>query len=66
MDETGLPLDPKPLETVQLKGTKNALSCTSGGKSQITAVGCVNAAGQAIPPMIIWDRKNNGSSTGSW
>ena len=49
MDETGLPSDPKPLKTVQLKGTKNALACTSGGKSQITAVGCVNAAGQAIP-----------------
>lgn len=57
MDETGLPLDPKPLKTVQLKGTKNALAYTSGGKSQITAVGCVNAAGQAIPPMVIWDRK---------
>ena len=53
MDETGFPLDPKPLKTVQPKGTKNALFCTSGGKAQITAVGCVNAAGQAIPPMVI-------------
>lgn len=57
MDETGLPLDPKPPKTVHRKGTRNAVACTSGGKSQITAVGCVNAAGQAIPPMVIWDRK---------
>ena len=57
MDETGLPLDPKPPKTVHLKGVRNAIACTSGGKSQITAVGCVNAAGQALPPMIIWDRK---------
>ena len=57
MDETGFPLDHKPLKTVQPKGTKNVLFCTSGGKAQITAVGCVNAAGQAIPPMVIWDRK---------
>ena len=57
MDETGLPLDPKPPRTVHLKGSKRALACTSGGKSQITAVGCVNAAGQAMPPMVIWDRK---------
>ena len=45
------------MKTVQLKGTKNALACTGGDKSQITAVGCVNAAGQAIPPMVVWDRK---------
>ena len=57
MDETGLPLDPKPPKTVHLKGAKNAVACTSGGKSQITSVGCVNAAGQALPLMVIWDRK---------
>ena len=58
MDETGLPLDPKPPKTVHVKGTKKAIASTSGDKSQITAVGCVNAVGQAIPPMVIWDRKS--------
>ena len=38
MNETGLPLDPKPPKTV---GTKKAIASTSGDKSQITAVGCV-------------------------
>ena len=57
MDESGFPLDPKPPKTIHQKGTRKALVCTSGGKAQITAVGCVNAAGQAIPPFVVWDRK---------
>ena len=57
MDETGMPLSPAPLKGVCKKGTKTPNSITSGDKSQITVVGCVNAAGHCIPPMIIWDRK---------
>ena len=30
----------------------------AGKKGQITIVGCVNASGQAIPPMVIFDAKN--------
>ena len=37
-------------------GSKNPVA-SSGDKSQITCVGCVSAAGQYLPPMIIWDRK---------
>ena len=58
MDETGMPLDMKPLKTVHSVGEKNPYTLSSGNKSQITVVGCVNAGGQYLPPMVIWDRKN--------
>lgn len=57
MDETGLPLDPNPPKVVCAVGEKNPSSIRAGNKSQITAVGCVSAAGYCIPPMIIYDRK---------
>ena len=57
MDETGLPLDPKPLKIVSWKGHKNPSQVSSGLKSQITVVGCVSAGGQCLPPMVIWNRK---------
>ena len=38
-------------------GLKNPVSTDSGNKSQITIVGCVNAAGYCIPPMVIYGRK---------
>lgn len=57
MDETGFPLDPKPLKTIHVRGDKNPSSVSSGSKVQATVVACVSAAGQAIPPMIIWARK---------
>ena len=57
MDETGFPLDPRPLKTIHEKGEKNPISLTSGSKSQVTVVACVSASGQTIPPLIIWKRK---------
>ena len=57
MDETGLALDPKSMKTIQVKGCKNPQNVTSGTKQQITIVGCVRADGQALPPMVIWNRK---------
>ena len=58
MDETGMPLDPKPLKIVTWKGHKNPSQVSSGVKTQITVVGCVSAGGQCLPPMVIWDRKS--------
>lgn len=58
MDETGMPLDPKPLKVVTQRGHKNPAQVSGGSKSQITVVGCVSAGGQSLPPMVIWDRKN--------
>ena len=57
MDETGLSLDPVGPKVVSRKGTKHPVSTTTGNKSQITVVSCVNAAGYVIPPMVIFDRK---------
>ena len=57
MDETGMPLDPKAHKTIHPCGKKDAHCTSSGTKVQITVVGCVNAAGQSLPPMIILDRK---------
>ena len=58
MDETGMPLDPKPLKVVTEKGHINVSQVSGGAKMQITVVGCVSAVGQCLPPMVIWDQKN--------
>lgn len=57
MDESGFPLDPKSLKTIHVRGDHNPYTISSGNKTQITVVGCVSAAGQCLPPMVIWDRK---------
>ena len=43
MDETGFPLDPKPLKTIHVVGDKNPLSLSSGSKAQVTVAACVSA-----------------------
>ena len=57
MDESGVPLNPRPPKVVTSKGrvTKKVRYHTSGRKGQITVVECANASGQVIPPMIIYD-----------
>ena len=42
---------------VTLKGQKKVKCRTSGDKSQITVVSCINAVGQAIPPFVIFKAK---------
>lgn len=58
MDESGMPLDPKSMKTIHVRGDPNPVTTTSGNKAQITVVACVSASGNYIPPMIIWDRKS--------
>ena len=57
MDETGVPLDPRPPKVIAAKGQKKVRYRSSGNKSQITVVGCGSATGQAIPPFIIFAAK---------
>ena len=57
VDETGMSLDQKPPKVVVKKGQKKVRYRTSGNKSQITVIGCVSAAGQALPPFIIFEGK---------
>ena len=57
IDETGMPLDAHCRKGIYKVGERNPAMVTSGNKAQITVVGCVNAAGLCLPPMVIWDRK---------
>ena len=56
-DEVGMPLDHQLPRDVVKKGQKKVHYRSSGNKSQVTAVACVDAAGSAMPPYIIFDAK---------
>jgi len=56
-DESGMPLEHKPPRIVSAKGTRKVRQISSGNKTQITILGCCNAAGQAIPPMVVFSGK---------
>jgi len=57
VDESGVPLDPKALNVVTARGSKKVYTRSTGRKGQVTIVACGNAAGQVIPPMVIFDAK---------
>ena len=57
VDESGFPLNPKSLKVFSHKGAKNPSYLTSDCKSQVTVLVCTSAAGYALPPFIIFDRK---------
>ena len=57
MDETGVPLEPRPPKVVAAKGKRKVRYRTSGQKSQITVIGCASATGQVLPPYIIFAAK---------
>ena len=57
MDETGIPLDPRPPNIIVKRGQKKVRYRQSGKKEQISVIGCGNAAGQSIPPMVIFEGK---------
>lgn len=58
MDETGLPLNPRPPKVIAVRGQKKVRYQCSGSKSQITVLGCCSGTGQVIPPFVIFDAKN--------
>ena len=57
VDESGVPFNPRPPKVVSPKGRdmKKVRYRCSGRKGQITIVACANAAGHAIPPMVIFN-----------
>lgn len=57
MDETGVPLQPRPPKVIAKRGQKKIRYRTSGQKAQITVIGCGSATGQIIPPFIIYAAK---------
>ena len=56
-DETGMPLNPKPLKTVCKLGAKDPSYTTGNSKVQISILACSSAAGYALPPYVVFDRK---------
>ena len=58
MDETGIPLDHRSPRVLAKRGQKKVRYCSTGNKSQITVVGCINAIGQALPPFVVFEAKN--------
>ena len=56
-DESGMPLEHKPPRVILPKGAKKVRQITSGNKTQITILGCCNATGQTIPPMVVFTGK---------
>ena len=56
-DESGMPLEHKLPRVISIKGTKKVRQVSSGNKTQITILGCCNATGQAIPPMVVFSGK---------
>ena len=57
-DESGMPLSYRPGMVIAKKGKKHVTGLVSGNKTQITVLVCASAAGNPIPPMVIFDRKN--------
>ena len=55
--ESGVPLNPKTLKVFSHKGAKNPSCLTSDCKSQVTVLVCISAAGYALLPFVIFDRK---------
>ena len=45
-------------EKITGKGQKHTMTITSDSKTCITVLSCVNAAGYAIPPLVIYARVN--------
>jgi len=52
-DKTGIFLDHWALRTLEKKGQKKVRYVTSGNKSQVTVVGCINVFGQALPLFVM-------------
>ena len=57
MDETGVPLDPRPSKVVAKKGQRKVCYHCSGQKGQITVIGYANATGHTVPPFITFAAK---------
>ena len=63
VDESGMPLNFKVPNIVAKMVSKKVRYQHAGKKGQITIVGCVNASGPAIPPMVVLDAKNLNQAT---
>jgi len=58
VDESGVPLEHHSPLVIAKRGQHKVQHYTSGNKLQVTAVVCIKATGECIPPFIIFDAKN--------
>ena len=56
VDESGINMDLRKGKVVVSKGAKNAHSISKGSRDHITVNCCVSAAGQVLPPAIIYEK----------
>lgn len=55
-DESGISLDPKREAVLAPSGSKHVYSQQNGNRDHITVHCCINAEGEYIPPMIIFEK----------
>ena len=58
LDESGIPLQHRPGRRIAVKGQKHVNVVSSGDKKHVTVLVCVSTSGYALPPMVIYKRKN--------
>ena len=63
-DECGFPLLHRSGKVMALRGARCVYSISSPSKEQITTLACINAAGQAIPPMHIFPGQRSEQMSG--
>ncbi|GFO44056.1 tigger transposable element-derived protein 6-like protein [Plakobranchus ocellatus] len=56
-DETGFSFDPKSRKVIAQKGAKHVYKVTANSKKQVTVLACTSAAGQYLPPTLIYPYK---------
>ncbi|CAC5401576.1 unnamed protein product [Mytilus coruscus] len=61
MDETSVPLTHKPERVLAETGSKNIPGRVGDCRESLSVLGCINAAGQNIPPMVIVKGKSSKS-----
>ena len=57
LDESGFPLNPRTLKVLCRKGSRNPVHLTGDCIAQVTVLACTSAAGYALHPFVIYDRK---------
>ena len=58
-DEVGKQFEHNPVRVIAEKGARNVVGRTSGNRTNITIMACVNAKGEKMPPMLIVKGKTN-------
>ncbi|XP_066270839.1 uncharacterized protein [Branchiostoma lanceolatum] len=61
-DETGVDLSAKVSKVIVPRGAKRSPSRRGGSRDHVSALICVSAAGQTVPPMIIFNKSFPGGS----